>query len=428
MSATPLDLKSLEARVQPASTPKPHFLDACAKAAVLKRLASLREGRLTLIDGDEVRCFGEVTDAFPVSVGVRVHDPRFYSDLAFGGSIGAGEAYMQGYWTTDQLTDLVRLFVRNMSVLDAMEGGLARLTAPLQKALHWLNRNTRSGSRKNIAAHYDLGNDFFALFLDETMMYSSAIFPRPGMTLREAQLARLDVICRKLDLKPTDHLIEIGTGWGGFAIHAARNYGCRITTTTISKAQFAFAVERIQAAGLQDRITVLLCDYRDLHGQYDKLVSIEMIEAVGHQYYDRYFAKCSELLKPDGLMLLQAITIADQRYKRATKSVDFIQRYIFPGSCIPSIGAMQTSLTRASDLRLIDLEDIGPHYATTLRCWRENFYANLERIKALGYSEAFIRMWEYYFCYCEGGFAERAIGDVQMLLAKPANRRDPLRS
>jgi cyclopropane-fatty-acyl-phospholipid synthase len=423
MSVTQEELQSFAQFVRPATTPKPHFLDAFAKRAVLDRLAQLHDGHLTLIDGTEVHRFGAVSATFPVSVAVRVHDPRFYSDMAFGGSIGVSEAYMQGFWTTEELTMLVRLFVRNLDVLDRMETGFARLTAPLQKGLHWFNRNTRAGSRKNISAHYDLGNDFFRLFLDETMMYSSAVFAEPAMTLYEAQISRLDSICKKLELKSTDHLIEIGTGWGGFALHAAQHYGCRITTTTISKEQHALAVQRVEAAGLRDRITVLLSDYRDLEGQFDKLVSIEMIEAVGHEFYDTFFAKCSSLLKPDGLMVLQAITIADRRYEQATRSVDFIQRYIFPGSCIPSVTAMMTAATRSTDLRLFDLQDIGPHYATTLKRWRENFFANLERVKALGYDDAFIRMWEYYFCYCEGGFAERAIGDVHMVFAKPLNRR-----
>lgn len=424
MSVTQEELQSFTGFVKPDSTPKPHFLDAFAKRAVLKRLAQLHDGQLTLLDGEEMHCFGAATESFPICVTVRVHDQRFYSDMAFGGSIGVSEAFMQGYWSTEELTNLVRLFVRNLDVLDRMETGFARLTAPLQKGLHWFNRNTRTGSRKNIAAHYDLGNDFFRLFLDETMMYSSAVFATPAMSLHDAQLARLESICKKLDLKSSDHVIEIGTGWGGFALYAAEHYGCRITTTTISKEQHALAVERIAAAGFQDRVTVLLSDYRDLEGRFDKLVSIEMIEAVGHQFYDTFFAKCSSLLKPDGLMVLQAITIADQRYEQATKSVDFIQRYIFPGSCIPSVTAMTTAATNSTDLRLFDLQDIGPHYATTLKLWRENFFANIERVKALGYSDAFVRMWEYYFCYCEGGFMERAIGDVHMVFAKPLNRRE----
>lgn len=427
MSATHEHFRSSATFVKPDSTPKPHFLDAFAKHVLLRRLSALREGQLTLIDGDAIHCFGAPTDAFPLSVAVQVHDQRFYSDVVFGGSIGAGEAYMQGYWSTAELTAVMRLFVRNMGALDAIESGFARITTPMQKVLHRFNRNTRSKARKNIAAHYDLGNEFFQLFLDDTMMYSSALFATPTMTLKEAQLARLKELCDKLDLQATDHVLEIGTGWGGFAIYAATHYGCKVTTATISKAQHALAIERVKAAGLEDRISVKLSDYRDLEGEYEKLISIEMIEAVGHEYYDGYFSKCSALLKPDGLMALQAITIADQRYERAIKSVDFIQRYIFPGSCIPSVTALTASLTRATDLRVFDLQDIGPHYALTLCKWRENFLARLDRVKQLRYDDAFIRMWEYYFCYCEGGFIERAIGDVQMVLVKPRNRRATIR-
>lgn len=410
-------------RIAPRTTPRRHILDGLAKRAVRGRLAGLARGQITLIDGAERLHYGEADEGCPLQAEVRIHDARFWSELAFGGSIGAGEAYMLGYWGVDDLTALVRILLQNRDVLDRMETGLARVTAPLQKSLHWLNRNTRKGSRRNIAAHYDLGNDFFSLFLDPTMMYSSAIFERPEMTLEEAQRARLDRICGKLELKPGDHLLEIGTGWGGMAIHAAQRYGCRVTTTTISREQHALARERIATAGLSDRITLLLEDYRDLRGRYDKLVSIEMIEAVGHEFYDEYFGQCGRLLADDGLMLLQAITIADQRYEAARKSADFIQRHVFPGSTIPSVTAMLGSITRSSDLRLVHLEDIGPHYATTLRRWRENFFANVEAVRGLGYPESFLRMWEFYLCYCEGGFEERAIGDVHMLLAKSGNRR-----
>lgn len=413
-------------RTTPAITPKPHFLDGLAERAVRARLAGIVHGRITLVAGADHRHYGQRTARCPIDVTVRVHDARFWSELAFGGSIGAGEAYMHGYWSVNDLTGLVRILLQNRAVLDGMETGLARLTDPLQKALHWLNRNTRAGSRRNIAAHYDLGNDFFRLFLDPTMMYSSAIFEHPQMTLEQAQRARLDRICLKLDLRPSDHLLEIGTGWGGMAIHAAQHYGCRVTTTTISRQQYELARERIAQAGLEDRITLLLEDYRDLDGRYDKLVSIEMIEAVGHQYYDTYFARCGRLLADDGLMLLQAITIADQRYETARRSVDFIQRHIFPGSTIPSVTAMLAAATRSSDLKLAHLEDIGPHYATTLRKWRGNFRRNIEAVRALGYPDEFIRMWEFYLCYCEGGFAERALGDVHMLLARPGNRRAPV--
>jgi cyclopropane-fatty-acyl-phospholipid synthase len=401
-------------------------LDTLAKRAVLGKLTQLQGGQLALVDGGERYRFGSASSELAEPIVVHVHDRRFYGDLALGGSVGAGEAYMQGYWSTPQLVELVRLLVLNMDVLDSLEGGFARLTAPVRKSLHAIRRNTRAGSRKNIAAHYDLGNEFFRLFLDETLMYSSATFARPDMSLHEAQIARLDGICRKLDLRPGEHVGEIGTGWGGFALHAAQRYGCKVTTTTISQEQYRLARERVSQAGLDGQIEVLLSDYRDLSGSYDKLVSIEMIEAIGYQYFDTYFAQCSRLLKPHGAMLLQAITIADQRYESAKRSVDFIQRYIFPGSCLPSVSALSTSIARASDMRVFHLEDIGPHYARTLHEWRRNLLANLPAVRALGYDDAFIRMWEFYFCYCEGGFAERVIGDVQMLLVKPGNRRTPV--
>ncbi|MDH4133183.1 MAG: cyclopropane-fatty-acyl-phospholipid synthase family protein, partial [Gammaproteobacteria bacterium] len=290
-------------------TPKPHFLDGLAARAVRARLSGIKHGEITLVDGTRHERYGQRTAFCPLSVTVHIHDQRFWGEIAFAGTIGAGEGYMQDYWSSNDLTALVRILLCNRPVLDGMETGLAWITTPLQQALHWLNRNTRKGSRRNIAAHYDLGNDFFKLFLDSTLMYSSAIFAHPKMTLEQAQLERLDRICRKLDLKSRDHLLEIGTGWGGMAIYAAQHYGCRVTTTTLSREQQTLAIERIRQAGLQDRITVLLNDYRDLQGQYDKLVSIEMIEAVGHDFYDTYFKQCSNLLKPDGLMLLQAITI-----------------------------------------------------------------------------------------------------------------------
>ena len=407
---------------RPARTPKPDFLQAFAERALCDRLALLDEGEIVLAQGNETLRFGRHTAACPLSVKLRVHDRRFWTELAFGGSIGAGESYMQGDWSTDDLTGLVRIMLRNRKVLDGMDSGLARLTAPIQKALHFASRNTRSGSRRNIAAHYDLGNDFFALFLDPTMMYSSAVFERDDMTLEQASIAKLDRICRKLDLKPGDRVLEIGTGWGSFAMHAVQHYGCHVTTTTISRQQHDLARERIARAGLTGRVQLLLEDYRDLRGQYDRLVSIEMIEAVGHEYYDNYFGRCSALLAPHGMLLLQAITIADQRYDSARRSVDFIQRHIFPGSCIPSVSAMAASVARATDMKLFHMDDIGPHYARTLALWRAQLLANRGQVRALGYSEEFIRLWEFYFCYCEGGFEERAIGDVQMLLVKPEAR------
>ena len=403
------------------------WLDVLARGAVLARLARIEVGSLRVIAGNEEWRFGMLPES-GLAATVRIHDARAFAELAFGGSIGAGEAYMQGFWDADDLTKVIRVLVRNRAALDGLETGAARLKAPIERALHWLNRNTRAGSRRNIAAHYDLGNEFFALWLDPSLMYSAAVFPSPTATLEEASAAKNELICRKLKLSPADRLLEIGTGWGGFALHAARNFGCRITSVTISREQYELARQRVREAGLADRVTVLIADYRELdaavHGRFDKLVSIEMIEAVGHERQPEYFRKCAEMLRPDGAMLLQAITIDDRRYDRARRSVDFIQRYIFPGSCLTSVANMSAVLARATDLRIAHHEDIGPHYATTLAHWRERFRARAAEIRALGFPEAFMRMWEYYFCYCEAGFRERAIGDVQLLLVKPECRID----
>ena len=404
-----------------AGTVKPSMLDGLARQIVLRQLSDLETGSLTVVDGVDVEHFGS-KDAGGIEAEIRVNDPRFYSEIAFGGSIGGGEAYMHGYWDCDDLIALVRLILQNRRVLDGLETGAARFTQPLQRLFHWVNRNTHEGARRNVSAHYDLGNEFFALWLDETMMYSSAIFADEQTQLHEAQIARLQHICERLQLEPGDHVMEIGTGWGGFAIYAAQNFGCRVTTTTISEEQFEEARKRVAAAGLEDRITLLFEDFRNLEGQFDKLVSIEMIEAIDHGLFDVYFSKCSELLKPDGAMLIQAITIADQRYTEYRKSIDFIQRYIFPGSGLPSSAVMTDCVARHSDMRLLGLEDIGLHYATTLNRWRDNFFARIEEVRGQGFPDAFIRMWEYYFCYCEGAFLERAISDVQILFAKPECR------
>lgn len=404
------------------SSNKPTGLDALARRVVRARLESLRNGQIVVSENGRHETYGDVTSNLPLTVQLTIHDPRFYSDIAFGGAVGAGESYIHGRWSCDELTALVRILVKNRDVLLDMDSGTARLTRPLQKMFHWYNRNTRNGSRRNIAAHYDLGNDFYGLWLDERMMYSSAIFEHADRSLEAASVAKLDRICRKLKLTPDDHVLEIGTGWGGFAIYAAENYGCRVTTTTISSQQHDYARDAIAKAGLEQRITLLQSDYRDLEGQYDKLVSIEMIEAVGHEFHDTYFSKCCELLKKDGLMLLQAITIADQHYERAKKTVDFIKRYIFPGGCLTSVTAMSDTLTRVTDMRIVDLEDIGPHYATTLRRWHERFSDSIDEVRGMGFSEEFIRMWRYYLCYCEGAFMERAIGNVQMLMMRPDAR------
>jgi len=406
----------------PAAAGRGTALQQLGRRLFLAKLAALQAGELTVVDGHERHTFGRRTADRGLRATIEVLHPQTYADAAFGGTVGGGEAYLRGLWRTDDLTALVRLFIANREVMQSLEGGAAFVTAPLRRLLHWLNRNSRDGSRRNIAAHYDLGNDLFALMLDETMAYSCGVYERADATLHEAQLAKFERICRKLQLSPADHLLEIGTGWGGFAIHAASRYGCRVTTTTISREQHEWARERIAAAGLGDRVTLLLDDYRDLGGRYDKLVSIEMIEAVGARYLDTYAAQCARLLEPHGAMLLQAITIQDQLYEEALDSVDFIQRFIFPGSFIPSVSAITDSLRRVTDLKVFHLEDIGPHYATTLRHWRENFLARLPEVRRLGYPDAFIRMWEYYLCYCEGGFLERQLGDVQMLLTKPGCR------
>ena len=403
-------------------TRKPSGLDSLARRVVRSRLAEMRHGRLVLCENGREEVFGDVSEDCPLTARLIVNDPRCYSEVAFGGSIGAGEAYIHGYWSTDNLTNVVRIFVRNRDVLANMESGAALVTRPFQKLFHWLHRNTQKGSRRNIAAHYDLGNEFYRLWLDRRMMYSSAFFECPGMSLDAASAAKLDRVCRKLALGPDDHVIEIGTGWGGFAIYAATQYGCRVTTTTISRQQYEYARGEIERAGLAGRITLLLKDYRELEGEFDKLVSIEMIEAVGYQYHDTFFRKCAELLKPRGEMLLQSITIADQYYEQAIKGVDFIKRYIFPGGCLTSVTAMAASLTRVTDMRVTHLEDIGPHYATTLKRWHDRFFASIDKVAKLGFSDEFVRMWQYYLCYCEGGFIERTIGNVQMHVIKPDAR------
>jgi len=417
--------------ILPAERPLAQFsalskVDEWAKRVLISLLKKIDFGEIVLTDGEEQHVFGRRSEACDLRASLTVLHPRFYNQVLFGGSIGAGEAYMSGHWSSDDLTVLLRIILLNQRVFEGLDKGLSRLKAPLYKAYHFLHKDSRKGSRINIAAHYDLGNDFYALFLDETLTYSCGIFDRPESSLREASVAKYDRICRKLRLSDKDHVLEIGTGWGGFAIHAARCYGCRVTTTTISRAQHELALERIRSAGVGDRVLVLFKDYRDLKGRFDKLVSIEMIEAVGHHYLETFFRSCSNLLKERGVMALQAITIADHAFEKHRKEVDFIKRYIFPGSCIPSVTAMGNAVAKATDLRLVHLEDITPHYARTLKNWRERFFDNIEQVRALGYSETFIRMWEFYLCYCEAGFQERYLGDVQMLFAKPLWRGEPL--
>ncbi len=410
---------------RPSSTERAPPFTALARRTLTARLARLTDCCLKIASSDGSLSFGQATHDLPI-VEIAVHSERFWGAVAFGGSVGAGESYIAGDWQVNDLTALIRLMTRNASVLDDLEGGLAQIVEPARRLLHWFNRNSLTGSRRNIAAHYDLGNAFFERMLDPTMAYSSGIYPSETATLHDAQLHKFDTICRKLALSPGDRLLEIGTGWGGLAIHAAKHYGAQVTTTTISREQFEYAQEAVARAGVTDRVTLLFEDYRALTGTFDKLVSIEMIEAVGHQFLDTYLGTCARRLAPHGMMLLQAITLQDQSYAAALKQVDFIQRFVFPGSFIPSIGAITSSITRATDFKVFHLEDIGPHYARTLADWRHNVFADTDAIRGLGYSDEFLRLWEFYLCYCEGGFMERHIGDVQMLLTKPRCTRAPL--
>jgi len=399
---------------------RPSPLAALGRRLLLGQFAMLQHGDLEIVEWDGQRHrFGKRTPRLDLAVTLHIDHPQLYADAAFGGTVGAGEAYIRGLWRCDDLTGLVRLFVANRQMMNGMDSAWTFVSRPLLKIFHFLNSNSRHGSARNIAAHYDLGNALYDLMLDPTMAYSCGIFSAENSTLEQASLAKFDAVCRKLRLQHGDRVIEIGAGWGGLAIHAAARYGCHVTTTTISREQHDYAREKIARAGLSDRITLLLEDYRDLKGRYDKAFSIEMIEAVGAEYLDTYLAKCSSLLEPHGAMLLQAITIQDQFYEQARKSVDYIQRFIFPGSFIPSVEAISRSLTRVTDLKIFGLEDIGPHYARTLREWRRNFFDQLPKVRALGYPESFVRLWEFYLCYCEGGFAERQLGDVQLLLTKP---------
>lgn len=386
-------------------------------------LRELVECQITLLQEGQERVFGKPTGPDPIKVHVRVHDPEMFRRIALGGSVGVAEAYMEGDWTTDDLVGLVRIFLRNRDLLDRMESGMARIAGTLLRFWHGMRRNSTGGSKKNIAAHYDLGNALFRLFLDDNLMYSSALYADPAEPLEVASRRKLDHICLKLDLQPGDRVMEIGTGWGGFALHAAQHYGCHVTTTTISAEQHALAAQRVAEAGLNDRITLLKSDYRKLTGKFDKLVSIEMIEAVGHQYLGTYFGKIDELLTDEGLALVQAITIEDYRYERALTDIDFIKRHIFPGSFIPSVAAISQAVAKSTRMKLVNLEDIGDSYALTLREWRRRFLNRIAEVRALGYPERFVHMWDYYLAYCEGGFMERTIGDVQLLFAKPRNRR-----
>ena len=400
---------------------QPRHLDRWARRLAFSLLGGLTDAGLTIKEGQQVFEFGD--RHADLQAQIQVHEPRFYRQLMLGGSIGAAEAWVEGNWHSPDLSAVVQLFARNMATLDKFERRLAWLTTPWHKLKHKFNRNSLKGSRANIAAHYDLGNDMYRLFLDPLMQYSSAVFPSPEASLDEAQAHKLHLICQQLALTADDHLLEIGTGWGGLACFAAEHYGCRVTTTTLSAEQLKHAKARVAAAGLSDRVTLLLEDYRDLTGQYDKLVSVEMIEAVGHEYLPVYFKALNRLLKPNGKLFIQAITIADQRYDSYRNGVDFIQRYIFPGGCLPSVSEMCRHLKEQTDMTLIALQDYGQHYAQTLNMWAARFQQLEPALKDLGYSRDFHRLWAFYFAYCEGGFREGSIGLAHVTAAKPGARR-----
>ncbi len=397
------------------------WIDRWSRRALLGAMQGLREGRLILEAHGETHRFGQEEALEGLRATVTIHDPKAWSAMVLGGSVGAGESYMSGAWSADDLTALIRVLLRNREVID-VDRGIGRLAEPLRRAAHTWRANTLKGSRRNISDHYDLGNDFFSIVLDHTMMYSCAIFGQDDEDLQTASIRKLERVCDKLSLGPDDEVLEIGTGWGGFALHAAARHGCRVVTTTISGEQRRLATLRVREAGLEDRVTVLGLDYRDLAPalgrRFDKVVSIEMIEAVGERYLSTYMRACADLLSPGGLMLLQSIVIADRLYPAYRRSVDFIQRYVFPGGFLPSVGVI-TADAGAAGLQVVGLDDITSHYPITLRRWRENFHAGLDRVRALGYPDRFIRLWDFYLAYCEAGFLERTVGDCQIVLAGP---------
>jgi cyclopropane-fatty-acyl-phospholipid synthase len=398
------------------------LVDRGCRALVRRNLAWFTDGEIQVTDSGGSRTFGAMRDE-ALRARIEVHNPRTYRAVALGGSIGAAEAYADGWWTADELTAMIRIMARNRDAARRLEGWSTWLAWAGHLASFRLRSNRKSQSRRNISAHYDLGNDFFAAFLDRTMTYSCAVFPESGSSLEDGSRHKLDLICQKLELSPGDALLEIGTGWGSLAIHAASTYGCRVVTTTISQQQFNHATRAVRDAGLEDRVTVLTCDYRDLPTvlgrRFDKVVSVEMIEAVGYDFLDDYFQVCQTMTKPGGAMLLQSIVIADALYDAYRRSVDVIQRYIFPGGFLPSTADLRQRIANRTDFRIAHLDDITDHYPRTLRFWRQQLVQNWSSLRATGYPEELLRMWEYYFCYSEGGFLERTVGDVQLLLSRP---------
>jgi len=391
-----------------------------ARKAVFRILGNIRHGGLELVCPERAYYFGERAAEFQACI--AVHNERFFSRILRGGDDGAGDSYVDGDWSSPDLLAVVRLAARNLGDLQGANSMLSLASRLYHRLRHRLNRNTIAGSRRNIQAHYDLSNDFFRLFLDRNMVYSSAIYRHAGDSLEEAQIEKLDRVCRKLRLGPGDHVLEIGTGWGAFALHASRNYGCRVTTTTISREQHDYAARSFADAGdAGERIVLLLEDYRNLKGSFNRLVSIEMFEAVGLEYYDAFFSTCDRLLTPDGAMVMQAITMNERRFDAYKKQSDWIQRRIFPGAQLASVREILNSLVRATHLSLYHAEDIGLHYAYTLAEWRRRFHRSIDQVRAMGFDEPFCRCWDYYLAYCEGAFRERYIGDIQLMLTKNSN-------
>lgn len=396
-------------------------LNKLSRTIVLSVLKHIEHGQLVIHEnGQEVANFGQANGFLKAEINVLRSD--FYKRLLFGGSIGAGELFVDGAWTTPDLTAVIQVFARNLETLDKFEAKLSWVMLPWQKFQHWRRSNSKKQAKENISAHYDLGNDLYKAFLDPRMQYSSAVYPHANASLEEAQEHKIKRLLDSLDLQPTDHLVEIGTGWGGLAVYAAKHYGCRVTTTTISEEQHAYVEELLKRENLTEQVTLLKKDYRDLEGQYDKLVSVEMIEAVGRKYMSTFFHTCSRLLKPNGKMALQAITIADQRMQKYAYSVDFIQKHIFPGGFLPSIQMMSEMYTRYTDMVVREVSDIGFDYAKTLRDWRHNFNQAHPQLQQHGYDDRFGRLWNYYMCYCEGGFLERSVSAVQLVATKPQCR------
>jgi len=390
---------------------------AVFKSILFRKLKSINSGELTIVEGGSKHVFGSPGSDFKAEL--EVFSQEFYVFLGSGGTNGAAEAFTAGYWGSSDLVKLIQLIIRNKNTLLDLESGFARLANPITKLIHKRRQNTLAGSKNNILAHYDLSNDFYRLWLDPTMTYSSGVFPKKNSSMQEASVEKLDRICRKLKLSNADHVLEIGAGWGSFAIHAAKNYGCKVTTTTISDKQFQYASELIFKEALEDKITLLNKDYRELGGSFDKVVSIEMIEAVGAEYVPGFFEKASSLLKKNGLMLLQGITYNDPDFDSYKNSVDFIRKYIFPGSCLVAMPQILQAIKEKTDMAMVDSEDITHHYARTLKIWRKDFLKVLPQVKDLGFSEPFARIWNFYLVYCEAGFLENLIGDFQLVFAKP---------